>query len=417
MAGTEQGDTELDKGGVLDESVTDSNGDADKAQACGKADKDSQGEAFDFNVWAKNNGINRKTTAMLRKEDLATVEALVLLEPSDFKELDLTIGQRKLLQSAIGTLTAPERHKQSVKISDSGINRSDVNNIIVEKALSNPGTASGETENLTIADIRRQASLLETSGKKLDSSLSTCNNQRNHTQHVHVNCKYEQTDVLRGHIDEPCTRIVDPSDPRTILTVKATTKKVTHIVQFLSEQTKKRRLNKRKEWVLAKTGDMDSLVVKPDTEHPYSGISVAEWSAANCRLLAYLLRSGELSLDKVEYYLAYTTQIYDFASKYEWDSILDFDYNYRERQAEYGFAWGALTANMELQLLQPRVPRSLVPQSRTAPQKGRGQSGQGRAVDMPECKMFKARNGNCPFGEKCKYRHVLMENNAPSKND
>ena len=82
------------------------------------------------------------------------------------------------------------------------------------------------------------------------------------------------------------------------------------------------------------------------------------WSKLQIDGFLTLLRTGELPSNMIEYYLAYTTQIYDFASKYEWNSILQFDYQYRERQAEHGFTWGSLTANMELQLLQQRIPRS-----------------------------------------------------------
>ena len=90
----------------------------------------------------------------------------------------------------------------------------------------------------------------------------------------------------------------------------------------------------------------NNVVVQRDDDHPYSGISVEEWSAANCHLMAYLMRSGSLRSAGVEYYLSYTTQIYDFASKYDWESLLDFDYQYRERQAEHSFVWGAMTTHI-----------------------------------------------------------------------
>ena len=54
-----------------------------------------------------------------------------------------------------------------------------------------------------------------------------------------------------------------------------------------------------------------------------------------------------MNIKMIEFYLAYSTQIYDFVPKYEWESILDFDFQYR-------FNWGSLTANMELQILIPR---------------------------------------------------------------
>ena len=41
------------------------------------------GEKFDFTLWTKNCGINRKTAALLSKEDLVTIEALVVLDDGD----------------------------------------------------------------------------------------------------------------------------------------------------------------------------------------------------------------------------------------------------------------------------------------------------------------------------------------------
>ena len=191
-------------------------------------------------------------------------------------------------------------------------------------------------------------------------------------------------------------KICDPSDPRMILTVKSSNKKAIHITQFLTEVTRKKRQGRRRDLVLSKSED-DSLVLRQDEDHPYSGITISEWSGANCRLMAFLLRTGELSINMIEYYLAYTTQIYDFVSKYEWNSILQFDYQYRERQAEHGFTRGSLTANMELQLLQQRIPRSSDGGSNTGNvyKSHKDRSENLRRPSQP-CRLYKARNGNCP---------------------
>ena len=104
--------------------------------------------------------------------------------------------------------------------------------------------------------------------------------------------------------------ICDPSDPRTVLTVKSTSKKAIHITQFLSERTKKRCQSRKKGFVIATSVNDENLVLKQEDEHPYSGITMDEWSAANCRLMSYLIHSGELLSSNVDYYLAYSTHIY-----------------------------------------------------------------------------------------------------------
>ena len=74
-----------------------------------------------------------------------------------------------------------------------------------------------------------------------------------------------------------------------------------------------------------------------------------EWSAANCRLMSYLIHSGNFCHQMLTITWL-TPQIYDWTGKYKWEALLDFDFQYRERQAQHGFKWGSLTANMELQL-------------------------------------------------------------------
>ena len=325
------------------------------------------GEKFDFTLWTKNSGINRKTAALLRKEDLVTIEALVLLDDSDLKDLEMTIGQRKLFQSALYTLkginceekSAADKHKlrvSTVKSTNDHLNSS----VFVEKKANPADTCQNqdppsiprtqEPAGPTIADFRKQASQLQSSGKMFDSYLSNFTQKPENEKIIPITNSLSQSDL--------CAKPSDLSDPRTILTVKASSQKAKHITNFLPESVKRRLQSKsKKEWFLAKSGEGENLVIKQDCEHPYSGITLSEWSAANCRLLADLLRSGDLNIKMIEFYLAYSTQIYDFVPKYEWESILDFDFQYRERQAEYGFNWGSLTANMELQILIPRGVR------------------------------------------------------------
>ena len=109
------------------------------------------GEKFDFTLWTKNSGINRKTAALLRKEDLVTIEALVLLDDSDLKDLEMTIGQRKLFQSALYTLkgisceekSAADKHKlrvSTVKSTNDHLNSS----VFVEKKANPADTCQNQ---------------------------------------------------------------------------------------------------------------------------------------------------------------------------------------------------------------------------------------------------------------------------------
>ena len=214
-------------------------------------------------------------------------------------------------------------------------------------------------------------------------------------------------------------------DPRTLLTIKSSTKKAVHITSFLSEATKKRRQSRKKKFVVGQSQGDAQLVFTPDEEHPYSGISIEEWSAANCRVMADLIKTGDLALPDVEYYLAYTVQIYEHAQRYEWEGLLDYDHQYRERQAEHGFPWGSNTGNMELNLLQTkrtepayRDRRPFQQESRSQGQRynnyNRAYSSNGRKdYNRPRqhqdqdqvCRQYINSRGNCPYGDRCIFVH------------
>ena len=352
-------------------------------------------QGFDMTVWAQTCGINRKTTGVLRKEDIVSKDTLILLTEKDLMELGLSLGQRKLVAAAIGRLKASvgEEPKQTNKKSSE-----------VETA---------KDSVTTIMDVRQQTSQLQLAGKTFDNLFTNTVTE-------------DKTSTPAHPLAEQCivnspSFVYDPSDPRTVLTVKSTSKKAVHITQFLSERTKKRCQSRKKGFVIATSVNDENLVLKQEDEHPYSGITMDEWSAANCRLMSYLIHSGELLSSDVDYYLAYSTQIYDWAGKYKWEALLDFDFQYRERQAQHGFKWGSLTANMELQLLGENMRSREIPNftnsGRSSSQK---HSKFNKKPENEECRQFKARNGLCSFGDNCRYRHVLpggaYSSNLASKN-
>ena len=131
-------------------------------------------------------------------------------------------------------------------------------------------------------------------------------------------------------------------------------------------------------------------------------LSMAEWGVANVRLMADLLAQGCLQRRDVEYYLAYTAYIYDLASQYEWQ-------RYREIQAEYDHVWGQRAPHLEAELLMPRRQVHQVV-SKQDNRKRNGNVGGYNARSMTSvddndlCRIF-ANTGQCPYGDRCKFRH------------
>ena len=195
-------------------------------------------------------------------------------------------------------------------------------------------------------------------------------------------------------------------DPRAILIVKARTAKAVHITEFLTDDVKRRRSPRNNYRIQNATTADGSCIITHDQDTSYAGLTSEEWGAANCRLMNFLLSSGRLARHDVEYYLAYTTKIFDFASKYTWASILAFDQQYREVQAENNLQWGVFAPQLEMQLLQ--LKPTALPQPRRQP-----------THIQEECKLFKLHR--CPYGSQCRYRHVpavadktLLTDDTPS---
>ena len=312
-------------------------------------------DEFNFDIWSQTSHLNRKTCTILHAQDLDNLASLSLAQPVDIVSLDLTAGQKRLVLAAI-------------------------------EAIQHVNDATPETEDVTAENLDEQndpdvAQSVPTNASLLDAGKTF--------------------DELFNGIPKECNPIKDMQfDPRMILTTRAQTRKAVHITQFINEKTKKRRAYRRREIVLAtQHGEsLDNLVIKTEEEHPYSGIHIDEWGAANSRLLNHLLVTGQLQRVDIEYYLAYTTQIFDFAGKYEWESVLDFDHTYREMQAEHNMVWGVFSSHLELHLLTPKRPPI------TRPFQDRPSQPNMTRID---CRMFKA-TGSCTFGDSCKYRHVRL---------
>lgn len=256
------------------------------------ADEDQQGNGqevpeFVFDTWTVEVGLSRKAVAILRQEDLTQKQILVLLSPGDVRSLNLQLGQRKLLEAALEQLKP-----KPVEVAAAAA---------AAPTIPEDGPAAADDTNVTIRDIRKEAGA--DVGKCLHDLLA-------------------ETDISvanKSAISRPSAEC----DPRSILTVKATNSKAVHILQFLPERARKRRQGRRREFVLA-SGE-EQIVLRPEEDHPYSGITIAEWGAANAKVMNHLLQNCILARSDVEYYLAYTAKVFELATKYEWDSVLEYD--------------------------------------------------------------------------------------------
>ena len=124
-------------------------------------------------------------------------------------------------------------------------------------------------------------------------------------------------------------------------------------------------------------------------------ITPAQWTTANARILAEYIKDGQGDSRFTLDYLSYTAKIGELATRYTWSSVIQFDDDYRRRQAEFGFRWGSDSPHSSQLLLRERDARN---------KQQRRQEKQQPGKEIPFC--FNYNNGKtCQFGSDCKYRH------------
>lgn len=341
-----------------------------------------------FEMWALSLGLNRKTTGILRHNDISSKEILVLLSDEILAEMELSVGQTLLLQKAIQDL----KDKRS---SSRGAGA-----LLTSQDLAQT--------NIKSAESAEQDHGLSGAGKLFDELfLPTTDGPRSKSPYI--------IDTIKEN-DQAKYTFPPGQDPRLLLTTKATNKKAIHIADHLSEKAKIRRLARKKK--MAKStyttiDDQGRLVVIDDDEKTYSDIRFSEWNTANCRVMAQLLKKGDLDVADIDFYLSYTIYISELVDRFTWESILAYDHSYRERQAEHSFPWGTNTYMMESMLL----PISFQTVTRSEGRSGQytsNRNGMNRK-SQENCHQFLA-HGTCRFGDKCKFQHPSLNQSNDPKN-
>jgi hypothetical protein len=303
---------------------------------------------FQFSTWSEYFGLNKNTCTRLVKDNLNSCQALLRVNEDELAALGLAVSQFKALRAGVDSL------------------------------------------RLRYGDL---------ASKQTRVQESPLHGARNHLKSLLSQQQDEETGS-DGEISEisaeVASRLSVPSmttfDPRAILIVKAKSVKALQIVDFLPVDVKRRL--RPKNYKIGAQNASNACIITQDEDSTAYNISVDEWGAANCRLMNELLTSGNLAREDVEYYLAYTTKIFDFAGRFTWSSIMQFDRQYREVQAEFNMQWGMYAPQLEYQVLQPKAATNLTQQTRSAARRG----------PQEECRNYKAR-GWCAFGNDCKYKH------------
>jgi len=337
----------------------------------------SASKTFEFTKWCQSANLSVSTKKILKDNALHEEEALLFLKPSDVSALQEPMGQHVYLRNALAKMGSPAFQDKEQPANNEEINA-------IDDQRSDQQSPRPSQDNVTAMDKAEEA---------LDALFSS------------KPAPYaEDPDTLVASQACGFAQEMDLHDPRMLLTVKASQRKAERIINFLPERVKERIQRRRRDRLVFSQAEDGAIMFKP-SEVDTHAITPAEWGAANMRLLSHLLRKGDLAYKNVEFYLAYTVQIYELAEKFEWSSLMEFDTRYRELQAEHNFRWGDMRFASQIHLLTPR---------RQGPQQyGRRPQQQNKE----ECKKCLASGGkNCPFGTNCRYLHKKL-NESTSKNE
>jgi hypothetical protein len=141
----------------------------------------------------------------------------------------------------------------------------------------------------------------------------------------------------------------------------------------------------------------DGVTLKLKNSKPkLENLTPAQWIIGSVRILADIISNTPAPdlRQTVLDYLSHTAKMGELATRYTWASVITLDDEYRRRQAEFNFRWGADTPHMSTLVLRERDRGK--PKRPTAPIKPK---------TMPTCNLFNY-GKTCHYGRECRYQHV-----------
>ena len=101
-----------------------------------------------------------------------------------------------------------------------------------------------------------------------------------------------------------------------------------------------------------------SLKLKSGAKPKLENIKPAQWVAANALILADIITTDQLEVPLhtlVLDYMSYTVKIGHLANRYTWQSVILFDDEYRDLQAQNHFRWGCDSSHLSTVALVERL--------------------------------------------------------------
>ena len=131
-----------------------------------------------------------------------------------------------------------------------------------------------------------------------------------------------------------------------------------------------------------------------------SSVNPHQWSAANARIMYELMTQQKWSAEKLADYMAYIVKIAELAICYDWQSVLAYDYQYRQLQATLKFPWASDTPHLHQTVLKEQ---KVMGSNKFLQRKTKFTRPADPCTGKEIC--IKFNTGECSFGGKCRYIH------------
>lgn len=321
----------------------------------------AQGDLEKVQQWAEQNKISPEAVKVLTKEGWTSMEALELLETEDIAATKIPRGQQKLLLKAVQAL----RPKN------------------VNPAGPEPATGTVDTGAAGNGDQGQQDPYVTAAATWLQQQQ-----QQGQRQHF---APPEQKQPATA--EQP----VSWQDPQVHLrnAGRSSEVKFLDITDFIMDSGAAER-------VLSENDGTQVIVRSGPSKPKLETVNKDQWSLANLAILNKLVSDGLLDKQGMLDYLSHSALVYKYFMRFDKNSVLCYDREYRKDQAKYQFRWGTHASHLESVHLIPRAD-TLRQRGATSGISDRGKGPRTKTGDII-CKRYNTDQG-CSLAH-CKFKHV-----------
>ncbi len=319
--------------------------------------------------WAQDNKISADVVKVLTKEGWTSMEALELLEAEDLAASKIPRGQQKLLLKAVQVLQPKTLPEQATEAAAGGTGAA-------------TGAANGDQPDPYVA-----------------AAATWLQQQQQQGQRQQVAPPEQQ---------QPATAAnpVSWQDPQIHLRNAGRSAEVKYldITEFIMDSGAAER-------VLSESDGTQVIVRSGPSKPKLETVTKDQWSLANLAILNRLVSDGQLDKQGMLDYLSHSALMYKYFVRFDKDSVLSYDREYRRDQAKYQYRWGTHASHLERVHLTPRADTL----RQRGPASGSGDRGQGPRTKSGDtiCKRFNAAQG-CSLAQ-CKFKHVCSSHGCEAR--